>query len=247
MKNLGEYSFSMEIMTLFEFMLFLTYSIMAPGVILLLITYIRKLTPRIHGNVLKHYHIHENLFGLLLFIIGISFIFFRNNIIKYEVFWKDLRVILAFINVFTFVFLFFGSFFLSRDIDDILRFKFIEKLPKDHSSHLDQEGGDQTIFSKINEKDIHFFTTPLIPLYPAGMIFTSFSFLMVIYGSDFLLYEIFFIDYNTIVILGYIICCIAAAMLGLDWFRLFKVFYPDLYSIIHHRIEELKNSPSNNL
>lgn len=217
---------------------------MAPGVILLLIAYIKKLTPRIHGNILKRYHIHENVFGLLLFIIGMGFFIFRSNLITHEIYWNELKIILAFTNVFTFVCLFFGSFFLSRDFRDLLRLKFIEKFPSNganHENHSENSTNWMPIFGCIYKEDLPFFKKPIVPLFPVGIALTSFSFLMVIYGSDFLPYEIFFIAYNTIVQLGYVLCCISAAMIGLDWFRLFKMFYPELYNRIHHRLDKLKN------
>ena len=240
MTNLGEYTVSMEVLVMVEFILFLTYNIMVPGIILLLITYIRKLTPRIHGNILKRYHIHENVFGLLLFFIGLGFIIFRSDLILHERYWNELKIILAFINVFTFVFLFFGSFFLSRDVRDLFKLKFIEKFTMKGSNHDQKNDKKTSIFGIINREDLPFFKKPMVPLFPIGIILTSLSFLMVIYGSDFIPYELFFIPYNTVVLLGYILCCVAAAMIGLDWFRLFKIFYPKLYHKIHHKLEELK-------
>lgn len=240
MKNLGEYALSIDMKILFEFILFLTYSIMAPGLILLLIAYIKKLTPRIHGNILQRYHIHENVLGLSLFIIGVCSLLFRGNLITYDIFWNEFKIALAIINIITFVFLFFGIFFLSRDFHDTLRLKFIEKLPHNEVKNGAKTEKDALIFGRITKQDLHFFKTPMFPLYPMGMVLTSFSFLMVIYGSDFLPYELFFIPYNTIVLLGYIVCCIAAAMIGFDWFRLFEIFYPQLYSKIHQVLRELK-------
>jgi hypothetical protein len=241
MTNLGEYSISLGIKVVMEFILFFTYNIMAPGIILLLITYIEKLTPQIHGNILKRYHIHESLFGLLLFFIAVGIIFFRGYLIGYELFWNELKIILAIINVFGFVFLFFGAFFLSRDFHDLFKLKFIEKLPNEGSIKKETKEGDTPVFGEIHQKDLHFFHSPLIPIFPVGIILTSVSFLLVIYGSDFLPYEMFFIPYNTVVLVGYILCCSAAIMIGLDWFRLFKLYYPEYYQKIHHRLRELKN------
>ncbi len=235
----GDYNLTMEVKTLVEFFLFLTYSIMAPGMILLLIAYIKKLTPRIHGNILnKKYHVHETFFGLILLGIGLIFMLIRGRLIIYEIFWEDLQIILGFFNVFVFVFLFFGAFFLFRDFHDLLKLKFIEKV-KETRTNAEDNQNYTPIFGNITKNDTHFFQKPVLPLYPFGMLFTSVSFLMVIYGSDFLIYKLFFIPYNYVVNLGYILCFISAAIIGLDWFRLFKLFYPIRYKKINQKLAEL--------
>ena len=72
------------------------------------------------------------------------------------------------------------------------------------------------------------------------MLLTILSVNMVIYGIDFLPYQIFNIDDELVIQLGYLLCFIAGGLIGIDWYRIFKIFYPQDYEIIEKEIVNLK-------
>ena len=139
-----------------------------------------------------------------------------------------------------FFFLYFGSFFVFRDWKDVIRFKFIEK-PKIIN-------GDETlshnnsVFNKISKEDINFFKIPRILLYPFGIFLTGFSFTMVAYGTNFIPEDIFLLDYESVVLLGYFIGAIAGGLIGIDWLRIFRKFYPEIYQELHYAMKQLENT-----
>ena len=52
--------------------------------------------------------------------------------------------------------------------------------------------------------------------------------------------EIFYLESESIIRLGYLICFIAGGMIGRDWLRLFRTVYPNLYEEIKIKINKLK-------
>ena len=79
-------------------------------------------------------------------------------------------------------------------------------------------------------------------IYPLGMLLTIFSVNMVIYGTDFLPYQIFNIADESVIQLGYFICVIAGGLIGIDWYRIFKIFYPEFYETIEKEITRIKHN-----
>jgi hypothetical protein len=65
---------------------------------------------------------------------------------------------------------------------------------------------------------------------------------MVIYGIDFLPYQIFNIADESVIHLGFIFCIVAGGLIGIDWLRIFKLFYPKAYASINIEITRLKNN-----
>jgi hypothetical protein len=230
---------SFQIKLFFEFILLLSYSIIAPLISLIIVYYIQKLTPVFDANLFGKYHIHESFFGLILIFVALIIFVIRQYATSYDVLWNELKLFLAIINVSLFFFIYFGCFFLFRDIHDIFAFKFIEKNQEIQEEKEDkkQEG---RLFPNIREENLPFFKKPFLVLYPLGMFFMNFSFTMIIYGSDFLPFYVFHLSYNSVVVIGLFICGLSGALIGLDWFKMFKFFYPELYLEVDKEIKQLK-------
>jgi hypothetical protein len=235
----GENDLNLSLDIFFSVMLFITYNIVAPGLILYVINYIKKISSKTEGNVFGKYHIHEDLFGLIL--LGISLVLFisRLYLIQFRIFWNELRLILAVFNVLTFIFLFFGSFFFFRDIRDVFKLKFIEIMKK--QKHSAENNYNTSVFLNIKHSSISFYRKLKIPLYPLGIFLTNLAFNMVIYGSDFLIRDIFHLEYNTVVSLGYSLLFITAGLIGLDWVRIFEKFYPEKYEELMETMSKFEN------
>ncbi len=213
-------------------------SLLAPGLSLNFIKYIKNHSNRVErGKVDKKYHIHEGFVGILflifaLFLWNIRYYLIQNNAMKTE-----LRIFLALDMIPLIIFLFSGSFLVFRDRRDLLRLKFIEK----NKSEL--ENRNSLIFNPITTDSIAFFKSPRIPLYPLGILLSSFSINMFIHGNLFLSNEIISLTHETIVFLGFVLCFIAAGLIGIDWFRFFGKVYPDLYQDVVQILNDFKINP----
>jgi hypothetical protein len=60
---------------------------------------------------------------------------------------------------------------------------------------------------------------------------------MVIYGNDFIPKEI--LTHEFIVNCGYILSFIAGGIIGIDWLRIFKIFYPSHYQELELKMKEI--------
>ncbi len=224
-----------------EVMLFMTFNVVAPGLVFVAFYYIKKISYKYKGaNISKTLHLHEGFFGIVLFAIALVLLLFRSFMVPNRVFWRQLRLVLAIVVVFAFLLIFFGSFLILRDWRDVMKFKFIEKV-KD-TDNGDTGYHENNIFNQISKEDLKFFKKVKVLLYPIGMFLTSFSFNMIAYGTYFLPEEIFRLNYENIVLSGYILSFIAGGLIGLDWFRIFKHFYPDDYEQIILIINKLERS-----
>ncbi|MFW9902276.1 MAG: hypothetical protein ACFFDY_13500, partial [Candidatus Thorarchaeota archaeon] len=135
-----------------------------------------------------------------------------------------------------FVFLFSGSFLIFRDWRDIIRFKFIEKQANIFSI-------EESAIFKINDPEsTKFFSSPRILLYPFGIFLNSVSASLFIHGTNFISFKVFHLSHETLVFIGFILCFIAGALLGLDWYRVFAKIYPDIYLEFEQYLKDLKKS-----
>jgi hypothetical protein len=217
-----------------EITLFISTSIVAPGLLLLIAYYIKKYTSKFEGSFIGKYHLHEGLFGIIL--IGLSFIFFtiRSRLIQFEIFFKEFKIYLAIIMIFLYFFLFFGSFFIFRDFNDIIHLKFIKKIPNT------QQRPERTdsIFSSMTHDNFSFFALAKLSLSPLGVLLTGLSFSMVIYSTKFIPRDV--LSSSETINLGYLLSFVAGALIGYDWVRVFKHFYSNQYEEIELRILELR-------
>ncbi|MHA1472499.1 MAG: hypothetical protein ACTSQW_05315 [Promethearchaeota archaeon] len=218
-----------------EIVLFISTAVIAPGMLVLIAYYIKKYTSKFERNFIGKYHIHEGFFGILLIVLVIFLFIIRTIVIQFEVFLNELKVFLAVIMIFIYFFLFFGGFFILRDIKDVVHLNFIKKIEKSQSN----EEQHSDVFNSIKQDNLSFFKVIKLPIFPIGIITTSLSFSMIIYGTKFVPRE--FLNSELILNYGYLFSFIAGSLIGFDWMRVFKLFYPIYYTEIEQKITELKN------
>ena len=221
---------------LLELLLFISTSIITPGLLILIAFYIKKFTSRFEGGLIGKYHLHEGLFGLILFGLGMLFFAIRTHMLQFEVFSNEFKIYLAVVMIFLYFFIFFGGFFILRDFDDIIHLKFVKKV------HSSQEKLKQpsSIYNSMTFENISFFKKSKLILFPIGLIVAGFSFSMVIYSSKFIQKDV--LSSEESINLGYLLSFFAGALIGYDWVRIFKRFYPLQYEEIELKIIKLQNS-----
>ena len=222
-----------------EVILLLSFSLIGQGLIIYIIYYIRKTSAKYsEAKVLGRYHIHEGFIGILFIVIALFLFLLRPSLLFLnDIYWKRYYIILWLVQIFLFIFLYLGGFLFFRDWHDVLKFKFIEKI-KD-SKEISQTD-KPSAFIRITQKDLHFYEFPKLIYYPFGILLTIFALNALVYGTYFLPMEIFYLETESIIRLGYLICFIAGGMIGRDWLRLFRKVYPNLYEEIKIIINKLK-------
>ncbi|TFG08986.1 MAG: hypothetical protein EU539_00920 [Promethearchaeota archaeon] len=218
-----------------------TFSMISPALIMYVIYYIRKSTFRYESSrILGKYHLHEGFVGIILIIVSISLLILRSQLLFLtNPLWRRLSFIFVLVQIFSILFIYVGSFFLFRDWDDITSLKFIEI--KETKTNRDITG-DYKVFSEISQDDLHFFTIPCILLYPFGILLTIVSINLIIYGSNFILIHAIELEEELYIYAGYFSCFIAGGLIGIDWLRIFKIIYPEIYDELDAIIKELKDS-----
>ena len=217
-----------------EILLFISTAVIAPGLVVFIAYYIKKFTSKFEGNFIGKYHLHEGFFGIILVGLAIFLFISRTIVRQFEVFLNELKIILAIIMILLYFVLFFGGFFIFRDIKDVIHLNFIKKMDK---SHVNEEQYSR-IFSSITQDNLSFFKVSKLPIFPIGIFITSMSFSMVIYATKFIPREL--LSSELIVNYGYFFSLLAGCIIGFDWVRIFKWFYPKYYVDIEQRIIELK-------
>lgn len=230
--DLGLLSNNME--DFLEILLFISTAVIAPGFVVFIAYYIKKFTSKFEGNFIGKYHLHEGFFGIILIGLAIFLFISRTIVRQFEVFLNELKIILAIIMILLYFVLFFGGFFIFRDIKDVIRLKFIKKMEKSPVN----EDRNSYIFNSITQDNLSFFRVFKVPIFPIGIFITSMSFSMVIYGTKFIPREL--LNPEQIVNYGYLFSLLAGIIIGFDWVRIFKWFYSKEYAGIEQRIIELK-------
>jgi len=217
-----------------EVLLFISTAVIGPGLVVFIAYYIKRFTSKFEDNFIGKYHVHEGFIGIIL--VGLSiFLFISRTIVgQIEVFLNELKIILAIIMILLYFVLFFGGFFIFRDIKDIIHLNFIKKMEK---SPVGEEQHSR-IFTSITQDNLSFFKVSKLPIFQIGIFITSMSFSMVIYGTKFIPREV--LSSELIVNYGYLFSLLAGSIIGVDWVRIFKWFYPLYYADIEQRIVELK-------
>ncbi|MFX1389082.1 MAG: hypothetical protein ACFE9Z_03350 [Promethearchaeota archaeon] len=218
----------------------LSFSILAPGLTLIVMNYIKN-----NSNVNKskkifhNFHIHEGFVGLLFILIAVFLILIRYTLVQYEIFRSNLRIFLAIDMILLYLFLFFGAFLIFRDWRDMINFKLISKRETPNREY------SEAIFYPINTNSINFFKSPKVLLYPFGILFSSIAVNIFIHGTDFLPEEIFSLNHETLVLIGIILSFFTGGIVGLDWYRLFARIYPELYRDFEEVLDNLRTQNSN--
>ena len=219
-----------------EIILFISTAVIAPGLVIFIAYYIKKYTSKFESSFIGKYHLHEGFFGIILVGLAIVMFIFRTIVRQFEVFLNELKIILAIIMIFLYFFLFFGGFFIFRDIKDVIHLNFIEKIEK---SPVKDEGHSR-IFNSITQDNLSFFKVSKLPIFPIGIFITSMSFSMVIYANKFIPREL--LSSELVNNYGYLFSLLAGSIIGYDWLRIFKWFYPKHFADIEQRIIELKEN-----
>ncbi len=233
--TLGLKLFPGSLINFLEIIFYLSVAMVAPGIVLFIIHYIRKISVKFEGNFIGKYHLHESFLGIILLGLSIPFYIIRFNMIQFEIFWREYKLYLAIIMIFLYFFIYFGSFFAFRDFRDLTQLNFLEKVNKP----IEKKGSTRSAFNSITKDDLHFFKHPKLNIFPFGLLLTSISFLMVIYGNDFIPKE--FLTHEFVVNLGYLLSFFAGGLIGIDWLRIFKIFYPSHYKELKRKINEISN------
>jgi len=217
----------------------LCFSILSPGLTLLIIKYIKNNSNTTKSRRIFHnYHIHEDIVGIFFIIIALILLIIRYKLIEYEIFRTNLRIFLAIDMILLYLFLFFGSFLIFRDWRDLIKFKFIEKREHVYTNY------PSSVFNPVTSDSIKFFKSPKILLYPFGILLSSIAVNIFIHGNDFLPEEIFSLNHETLVMMGIILSFFGGVIVGLDWYRLFAKMYPDLYRNFELVLENLRKRSS---
>ncbi|MFX1258389.1 MAG: hypothetical protein ACFFAN_11055 [Promethearchaeota archaeon] len=228
---------------LWELNIILSFSLIAPGLILYLIDLIIKKTAKHNDVALKgKYHVHEGFVGILSLLIAILFIIFRNILVKYGRFHTFFKVLLALNQIVLFLTLFFGSFLILRDWHDIVQFKFVEV--KDNLDNLNVKNyqkNQSSLFNHISQENLYFFESPKLAIYIIGIVLINIAMNLIVYGSGLLTKEHFNLKNEPLIFLGYLFCLIGGGMIGKDWVRIFKRISPNIYQEIEMAINRLKN------
>ena len=155
--------------------------------------------------------------------------------IENPIFNQELFILLGIVNLFLFAFLLFGSFLIIRDRWDVIHLKLIE------NKEEKERDKDISIFNLIQKEDIPFFEIQRVILYPIGVFLTSISINAIVFGSNFLPIEIFNLDFQSVVFLGYFLVFISGGLLGRDWVRIFRRFCPEQYAELKKVLDKLKS------
>jgi hypothetical protein len=217
-----------------EIVLFISTSIVAPGLLILIVYYIKKFTSKFEGSIIGKYHLHEGLFGIILGGLALLLFALRIYLIQFDIFLKEFKVYLAIIMILLYFFLFFGGFFILRDFKDIIRFRFVKKIPPSQKNAK----VNNPIFNSMNHDNISFFSLSKLYIFPLGAILTGISFSMVIYSTKFIPKDV--LSSEETINLGYLFVFLAGSLIGYDWVRVFKRFYPNQYEEIELKIIELQ-------
>lgn len=230
---------SLQYGTFWEVIMLLSFSLIGQGLIIYIIYYIRKTSAKYsEAKVLGRYHIHEGFIGIFFIVIALFLFILRSSLLFLnDILWKRYYIILWLVQIFLFISLYLGGFLFFRDWHDVLKFKFIEKIK---ASNEISQTDKPSAFIRITQKDLHFYEFPKLIYYPFGILLTIFALNALVYGTYFLPMEIFYLETESIIRLGYLICFIAGGMIGRDWLRLFRKVYPNLYEEIKIIINKLK-------
>ncbi len=240
--NHGEIFF-LDLETIQDMTSIVSFSILSPGLTLIVILFIKRNTSKFDENkILGKYHMHEGFLGIMLVISALILWFIRILLVQIEIFTTKLRIFLALDMILLFVVLYFGSFLLFRDWRDVLHLKFFEK--SDDTKNINEIEmdfrGNSTVFSQITPESILFFKKLKVIIYPIGVLLASFSANALIHGKDLLPRELFNLELENIVLIGIACDFIGAGMIGLDWYRLFAKTYPDKYEEIKRVLKNFK-------
>ena len=185
---------------------------------------------KFENNVIRErYHLHEGFAGIILILIaiGLSLILFI-FIPEYNV-RGIIHLLGAAIIIITTLIFYFGGFLVGRDWQDVKNFKFLTL----NSNNNTKINGNESLNNEIKK----FYTKKHLNTYLLGIMITSMGIFFSFFPNDIFPYNIFHFKANATRIIGWFILVIGALVIGNDWVRLLRKFFPEEYKRLFQKIE----------
>ena len=101
-----------------EIVIFITSSMISPGIVVYIIHYIKKSTSRFEeSKIFGIYHLHEGFIGIIFIILAIFFLWLRSVLLFLAgPYFSKYSLFLLLTQILSFLFLYLGSFFFFREV-----------------------------------------------------------------------------------------------------------------------------------
>lgn len=190
---------------------------------------ITKYEQKFESNVIKgKYHMHEGFAGIILILIAIGLCLIRLTWVPIENKIPGLFIIGTFIVIMLTLLINFGGFLIGRDWNDVVSLKFLALNSTENANGNENES--------ISDEKNKFYTEKPLNTYLIGIILTSTGFCFIIFTTDIFPYNIFHIKAEVIRIFGWFILITGAMLIGFDWIRLLRRFFPDEYEKLNQKL-----------
>ncbi|MCK4238688.1 MAG: hypothetical protein KAX33_06170, partial [Candidatus Lokiarchaeota archaeon] len=190
---------------------------------------ITKYQHKFESNIIKgKHHVHEGFAGIILILIAIGLFLLRLTWISKEKLITEFHIIGTVFIILLTLLLYFGSFLVGRDWKDVINFKFLS-LNSDKNASIDDN-------ETINDKKNMFYTKKSLNTYFLGIILSSMGIFFIFFPVDIFPYSIFHIKAEVIRIFGWFILITGAMLIGFDWIRLLRRFFPDEYEKLNQKL-----------
>jgi len=213
-----------------DFIIIFSVSCIAPFFSIHSLFLITKNEQKFENNVIRErYHLHEGFVGIILILlaIGLTLILFI-FIPEYNVRGIIHLLAAAIIIIITLIF-YFGGFLVGRDWQDVKNFKFLTL----NSNNNTKINGNESLNNEIKK----FYTKKHLNTYLLGIMIASMGIFLNFFPYDIFPYNIFHFKANAIRIIGWFIVVIGALLLGFDWVKLLRKFFPEEYEKLFQKIE----------
>jgi len=217
-------------LTLFQwgFIIILCVCCIAPFFSVHSLFLITKYQHKFESNIIKgKHHVHEGFAGIILILIAIGLFFLRLTWISKERLITEFHIIGTVFIILLTLLLYFGSFLVGRDWKDVISFKFLSL-----NSYKNVSIDDNESIKKKNK----FYTKKPLNTYFLGIILSSMGIFFIFFPVDIFPYHIFYIKAEVIRIFGWFILITGAMLIGFDWIRLLRRFFPDEYEKLNQKL-----------
>lgn len=218
-------------LTLFQwgFIIILCVCCIAPFFSVHSLFLITKYQHKFESNIIKgKHHVHEGFAGIILILIAIGLFLLRLTWISKEKLLTEFQIIGTVFIILLTLLLYFGSFLVGRDWKDVINFKFLS-LNSDKNASIDDN-------ETINDKKNMFYTEKPLNTYILGIILSSMGIFFIFFPVNIFPYNIFHIKAEVIRIFGWFILITGAMLIGFDWIRLLRRFFPDEYEKLNQKL-----------
>ena len=221
--------FSKLTLFLWGFIIILCVCCIAPFFSVHSLFLITKYQHKFESNIIKgKHHVHEGFAGIILILIAIGLFLLRLTWISKEKLITEFHIIGTVFIILLTLLLYFGSFLVGRDWKDVINFKFLS-LNSDKNTSIDDN-------ETINDKKNMFYTEKPLNTYFLGIILSSMGIFFIFFPVDIFPYHIFHIKAEVIRIFGWFILITGAMLIGFDWIRLLRRFFPDEYEKLNQKL-----------